>query len=78
MLESLRYVDGVFVFCEETPIEAIRALLPDLLVKGGDYEVTKIVGYTEVTEAGGRVETVPIVAGFSTTDVIGKVISAYK
>lgn len=73
MLAGLRSVDLVVPFSEETPIELIKALLPDLLVKGGDYLPDDIVGAKEVREAGGEVIVVPFLAGHSSTEIIKKI-----
>lgn len=72
LLASMFFVDAVIIFDEETPLNLIQALLPDVLVKGGDYEVATVVGAKEVMENGGRVEIIPIVEGFSTTAIIEK------
>lgn len=58
------------IFDEATPIELIRAIRPDVLVKGGDYTAATVVGADEVSAWGGRVELVPLVAGFSTTEIV--------
>jgi D-beta-D-heptose 7-phosphate kinase/D-beta-D-heptose 1-phosphate adenosyltransferase len=63
-------VDAVVIFNEETPIELIKIIQPDVLVKGGDYTLETMVGAKEVFDAGGRVEIVPIREGFSTTGII--------
>jgi D-beta-D-heptose 7-phosphate kinase/D-beta-D-heptose 1-phosphate adenosyltransferase len=63
-------VDAVALFDEDTPLEMIRAVKPDVLVKGGDYSVQTVVGHEEVLAAGGRVEIVPTVEGFSTTQIV--------
>jgi len=73
LLASLAVVDAVVIFSEPTPIEVIKSLLPDVLVKGGDYKPEDIAGAKEVTAAGGRVVINPIVAGFSTTSIINKI-----
>lgn len=73
IIASLAYVDHVIIFEEDTPIELIKALQPDVLVKGGDYELENIVGAAEVIEAGGTVEIIPIQEGFSTTNIIDKI-----
>lgn len=70
VLAALAAVDRVTIFEEDTPFELIRALLPDVLVKGGDYRVETIVGAPEVLAAGGRVEVAPLVPGRSTTRLI--------
>ena len=72
LLSSLLMVDAVVVFEEDTPQELIAALLPDVLVKGGDYTLDQIVGAPEVIANGGRVVINPIVAGYSTTAIIEK------
>lgn len=73
LLASLVMVDAVVIFEEDTPLEIISALLPDVLVKGGDYTLEQIVGAKEVMANGGRVVINPIVEGFSTSAIIEKV-----
>ena len=73
MLASLLIVDAVVIFEEDTPLELINIIKPDVLVKGGDYTIDQIVGAKEVIAAGGRVVINPIVPGFSTTGIIGKI-----
>lgn len=73
LLAALHFVDAVIVFEEDTPENLINAVIPSVLVKGGDYEVEKIVGYKTVTENGGEVITIPFVEGFSTTQFIQKI-----
>jgi D-beta-D-heptose 7-phosphate kinase/D-beta-D-heptose 1-phosphate adenosyltransferase len=73
VLASLLMVDAVVLFEEDTPLELIKAVEPDVLVKGGDYTLEQIVGAKEVMAAGGRVVINPIVAGFSTTGLIEKI-----
>lgn len=70
MLASLQYIDAVILFDEETPLNLITILEPDVLVKGGDYTVEQIVGADVVLKNGGDVKIVPIVKGFSTTKII--------
>jgi D-glycero-beta-D-manno-heptose 1-phosphate adenylyltransferase len=72
LLASLTMVDAVIVFEEDTPQQLIAGLLPDVLVKGGDYTVEQIAGAKEVLANGGRVEIVPLLPGFSTTGIIEK------
>ena len=60
------------VSLEDTPLELIRAIQPDVLVKGGDYTIDTVVGAEDVMAAGGRVEIVPTVHGFSTTNIVNK------
>jgi D-beta-D-heptose 7-phosphate kinase/D-beta-D-heptose 1-phosphate adenosyltransferase len=70
VLAGLASVDVVTLFDEDTPRELIAALLPDVLVKGGDYSLDDIVGAQEVRAAGGQVLTIPFLPGYSTTDLI--------
>ena len=72
MLAALSMVDAIVVFEEDTPLELIKQVLPDVLVKGGDYTEDQIAGAREVKEAGGKVVINPIVEGFSTTSLIDK------
>jgi D-beta-D-heptose 7-phosphate kinase/D-beta-D-heptose 1-phosphate adenosyltransferase len=76
VMAALAAVDAVVLFEEDTPIELIRALKPNVLVKGGDYVVETVVGHEEVIAAGGRVEIVPTVEGFSTTNIVKKLAAA--
>lgn len=73
LLASLEFVDAVVLFDEDTPLKLIKAVQPDILVKGGDYEIEKIVGYKEVIESGGKVLTIPLVEGYSTTNIVEKI-----
>ncbi|MEQ9299342.1 MAG: D-glycero-beta-D-manno-heptose 1-phosphate adenylyltransferase [Cyclobacteriaceae bacterium] len=73
MLSALAFVDGVTLFDEDTPLDLIKKVLPDILVKGNDYIISNIVGADIVIEAGGKVETIDLVDGFSTTDIIERV-----
>jgi D-beta-D-heptose 7-phosphate kinase/D-beta-D-heptose 1-phosphate adenosyltransferase len=70
LLASLLMVDAVVIFEEDTPLELIKAIMPDVLVKGGDYTVEQIAGATEVIANGGRLVINPILEGFSTTKII--------
>ena len=72
ILANLVMVDAVVIFGEDTPLEIIKKILPDVLVKGGDYTVEQIAGAREVIAAGGRVVINPILDGFSTTSIINK------
>jgi D-beta-D-heptose 7-phosphate kinase / D-beta-D-heptose 1-phosphate adenosyltransferase len=72
ILAALAAVDAVVVFAEPTPLELIVALRPDVIVKGGDYDESTVVGAQEVRSWGGHVKIVPIVEGFSTTRLIAK------
>jgi D-beta-D-heptose 7-phosphate kinase/D-beta-D-heptose 1-phosphate adenosyltransferase len=70
VLAGLAAVDCVVLFDEDTPLELIRALAPDVLVKGADYTRDRIVGADWVEARGGRVVRVPVVPGFSTTALV--------
>lgn len=74
-LASLMVVDAVCFFEEDTPKGIIEALKPEVLAKGGDYSIDKIVGAADVLARGGAVEIIPFVAGYSTTDLIEKINS---
>ena len=78
LLASLVIVDAVVIFDEDTPLELITALKPDVLVKGGDYTIDQIVGAKEVIANGGRVVINPIVEGFSTTGIIEQIKSSFS
>lgn len=73
LLASLSMVDAVILFSEETPQQLIATLLPDMLVKGGDYRVEDIAGAKEVIAAGGKVVINPILPGRSTSGIIEKI-----
>ena len=72
ILAALECVDAVVIFNELNPREVIARLLPDVLVKGGDYNLDTVVGAQEVQSWGGQVKIVPIVPGFSTTRLIAR------
>ena len=72
LMASLVMVDAVILFEEDTPLHLITTILPDVLVKGGDYAPDEIMGAKEVIANGGEVKTVPILEGFSTTGIIEK------
>jgi rfaE bifunctional protein nucleotidyltransferase chain/domain len=73
VLAALRCVDAVTLFEEDTPLELVRSLRPDVLVKGGDWPLEKIVGADLVRSYGGEVRSIPVVAGFSSTAMIGRI-----
>lgn len=75
LMASLQFVDAVIYFSEQTPKEIIETLYPDILVKGDDYLAENIVGSDFVIARGGRVETIPLVKGFSTSSIIDKIKS---
>jgi len=72
LLASLLMVDAVVIFEEDTPLELINSIRPDVLVKGGDYTIENIVGAKEVISNGGRVVINPVIEGYSTTNMIDK------
>ena len=71
VLAALAVVDYIIIFEEDTPLQLIKALEPDLLIKGGDYLEEDIVGYKEVIGSGGKVITIPLLEGYSTSSIIG-------
>ena len=73
ILAALECVDAVVIFNEPTPREVIARLLPDVLVKGGDWPGDQIVGREEVEAAGGRVVSIPVIPGYSTTAILRKI-----
>ena len=78
LLASLSCIDGVTYFREDTPLEIIKTLRPDILVKGGDYTPDTIVGAEEVIQSGGRVEVIPFVDGFSTTRLESRILELHR
>jgi rfaE bifunctional protein nucleotidyltransferase chain/domain len=73
MLASLAFVDAVVFFAEDTPQDLISKVIPDILVKGNDYALSNIVGADIVLGNGGKVETIDLVEGWSTTTLIKKI-----
>ena len=73
MLAFLEITDAVSIFEEDTPLELIQTIQPDIIVKGGDYKPSEVVGAEEVAKNGGEVIIVPLVKGFSTTGIIEKI-----
>ena len=72
LLASLLMVDAVVIFEEDTPLNLITAIMPDVLVKGGDYTIDQVAGAKEVIGNGGHVIINPILEGFSSTTLIEK------
>lgn len=70
ILAALAFVDAVVLFGEPTPLQLIKAVQPDILVKGDDYAIDGIVGHELVLSRGGQVLTVPLVAGYSTSGIV--------
>jgi len=73
LLAALFFVDAIVVFEEDTPINIITTLMPDILVKGADYSIENIVGAKEVLANGGEVKTIDFVEGYSSTSIIKKI-----
>ncbi len=73
VLAALECVDAVTLFDEDTPLELITALLPDVLVKGGDYAAASVVGREVVEAAGGELVLIPFVEGYSTTGLVNRI-----
>ncbi|GAB3301488.1 nucleotidyl transferase family protein [Hymenobacter tenuis] len=78
VLASLLFVDAVVLFGEQTPLALIEALKPDILVKGDDYQISGIVGHEVVLQHGGQVLTVPLVAGYSTTRIVERILGTER
>ena len=73
LLAAISFVDAVILFSEETPLNLINNLKPDILAKGGDYEINTIIGNEIVRKNGGEVVLVPFIDGFSSTNIIDKI-----
>jgi rfaE bifunctional protein nucleotidyltransferase chain/domain len=73
LLASLQFVDAIVLFSQETPEKLIETIIPNILVKGGDYKVTEIAGHKVVLENGGEVILFPRINGFSTTNIVDKI-----
>ncbi len=73
VLSAMMDVDAVVSFSEDTPLSLIKTLMPDVLVKGGDYTINEIVGASEVKAHGGQVVIVPTKEGYSSTNIIEKI-----
>ncbi|MFQ6107937.1 MAG: D-glycero-beta-D-manno-heptose 1-phosphate adenylyltransferase [Candidatus Aminicenantales bacterium] len=78
ILEALEEVDFLVSFSEETPQALIASLLPDVLIKGGDWKIQEVVGRKEVEEAGGKVVIVPYLEGYSSTRIIERILRCAK
>ena len=74
ILDALLMVDIVIIFSEETPLKLICELKPDVLVKGGDYDQSTIVGAQEVVQWGGQVEILPFLEGYGTSQLVKKIL----
>ena len=78
VLAALQCVDYVVIFDEDTPLELIRKVRPDVLVKGGDWSVERSVGRDVVEEAGGVVCSIPLLAGHSTTSTVERIVDMHR
>jgi rfaE bifunctional protein nucleotidyltransferase chain/domain len=78
VIASLDFVDSVVVFDEDTPLELIKLVMPDVLVKGGDYNINTIVGSDIVLGYGGKVEVVALLPGYSTTAIEEKILKGKR
>ena len=74
ILAALEEIDYLVSFSEETPQKVIASLLPDVLVKGGDWRIEKVVGRKEVEEEGGEVVIIPYLKGYSSTEIIERIL----
>lgn len=78
MLAAFEFVDLILVFGEDTPLNLITNLKPNILVKGGDYTLDTIVGAKQVEQYGGEVKVIPFLKGYSTTNIVTKIQSFSK
>jgi len=78
ILAALECVDYVVIFKEDTPLKLIKAIRPDVLVKGADWPKNKVVGYSTVKSYGGQLRLIPFLKGRSTTGLIKKIVKAYR
>jgi rfaE bifunctional protein nucleotidyltransferase chain/domain len=78
VMASLLFIDAVVLFNEDTPLDLIKAVQPDILVKGDDYTIESIVGHDVVLARGGEVKTVSLVKGYSTTNIVKKIENQNK
>lgn len=73
LLAALSCVDGIVIFDEENPLKVIQYLMPQILVKGGDWKEEEIIGADVVKKAGGKVVRIPYISGFSTSEILKKI-----
>lgn len=78
LMAAMAFVDAVVVFEEDTPLQLIKTLRPDILVKGNDYAISQIIGADFVVENGGEVRTIPLVEGYSTSRIIEQIKKIQK
>lgn len=73
LLASLRFVDGIILFNEDTPYDLIKKIEPDILIKGSDYKKEEIVGADIIKNTGGEIITIDFLEGYSTTSILNKI-----
>jgi rfaE bifunctional protein nucleotidyltransferase chain/domain len=78
VIASLKFVTAVVLFDEETPYELIKTIQPDFLVKGRDYKIKEIVGHDIVLARGGKVKTIELTPGYSTTEIEQKILKLHQ
>lgn len=78
IIAALEFIDFVTIFDEETPLELIKLLKPDVLIKGGDWPEDKVVGREEIRRWGGKLTLIPEIIGKSTTNIVEKIRKAYR
>jgi rfaE bifunctional protein nucleotidyltransferase chain/domain len=78
ILAALQFTDAIILFGEPTPIDLISSILPEVLVKGGDYKISEIIGHEVVQANGGLVTTIPITEGYSTTNIEKKILDSQR
>jgi len=78
ILGAFKFVDGIILFNEETPIELIKTITPEVLTKGGDYVAEEVVGYEHVITSGGEVRIIDFLPGYSTSAIIDKILNLNK
>jgi rfaE bifunctional protein nucleotidyltransferase chain/domain len=78
VIASLKFVTAVVLFDEETPYELIKTIQPDILVKGRDYKIKEIVGHDIVLARGGKVKTIELTPGYSTTEIEQKILKLHQ
>ncbi len=78
VIASLEFVTAVVLFDEETPYELIKTIQPDILVKGRDYKIKEIVGHDIVLAKGGKVKTIELTPGYSTTGIEQKILKLHQ
>jgi len=74
-LAAFSFIDYIILFNEDTPFRIIEIIRPDVLIKGGDYNPENIVGYDIVKSSGGKIITIPLVKGYSTSSIISKLVT---